>query len=372
MGRIEKTVFISYRRTNLPWARAIYQDLTMHGFDAFFDFQSIDSGDFSQLILENIKARAHFVLLLTPSALERCDDPNDWLRREIETAIDIKRNVVPLMLESFDFGSSSTTKYLTGKLALLKSYNGLRIHSDYFDEGMARLRNRYLNIPLDAVLHPVSNIVRQETQKQQEIANSKPAVKQRELTAQEWFESGYKAIDFDEKNRFYTEAIRLKPDYADAYINRGIARRNKDDLNGAIKDFTEAIRLEPNEAESFHDRAYARRLKGDLVGAINDYTQGLILNPKNVDIRIGLMGTFKILGRHAEADQQMQLIRPLLQKATKYNQACFETLCGNTNRAIVLLKKAIEENPNRAALARKDTDFENIRNDLSFKELVGE
>lgn len=60
-GCIEKTVFISYRRTNSAWARAIYQDLTSHGYDAFFDFQSINSGDFSQVILENIEARAHFV-----------------------------------------------------------------------------------------------------------------------------------------------------------------------------------------------------------------------------------------------------------------------------------------------------------------------
>jgi hypothetical protein len=57
MARIEKTVFISYRRTNLPWARAIYQDLTAHGYDAFFDFQSLNSGDFSQVILENIIPR---------------------------------------------------------------------------------------------------------------------------------------------------------------------------------------------------------------------------------------------------------------------------------------------------------------------------
>ena len=28
MERIEKTVFISYRRTNFPWALAIFQDLS--------------------------------------------------------------------------------------------------------------------------------------------------------------------------------------------------------------------------------------------------------------------------------------------------------------------------------------------------------
>src|SRR5262245_50501195 len=38
MGRIEKSVFLSYRRTNAPWALAIFQDLTHHGYDVFYDF----------------------------------------------------------------------------------------------------------------------------------------------------------------------------------------------------------------------------------------------------------------------------------------------------------------------------------------------
>jgi len=62
MARIEKTVFISYRRTNLPWALCIYQDLTAHGYDVFFDYQSIDSGNFEKVIIENIKVTTHTLL----------------------------------------------------------------------------------------------------------------------------------------------------------------------------------------------------------------------------------------------------------------------------------------------------------------------
>jgi hypothetical protein len=35
MGRIEKTVFISYRRADEPWGLAIFQHLTQHGYDVF-------------------------------------------------------------------------------------------------------------------------------------------------------------------------------------------------------------------------------------------------------------------------------------------------------------------------------------------------
>jgi TIR domain len=154
MGRVEKTVFLCYRRTNAPWALAIAQNLTHNGYDVFFDFNGIASGDFEVVILGNILARAHFIVLLTPSALERCDEPGDWFRREIETALGAKRNIVPLMLEGFSFSTPSIASRLTGKLAALKQYNAMQIPVEYFEEAMDRLVGKYLNVALDQVLPP--------------------------------------------------------------------------------------------------------------------------------------------------------------------------------------------------------------------------
>src|ERR1700733_3899817 len=212
MGRIEKTVFISYRRTNIPWALAIFKDLTHHGYDVFFDFNGIASGDFERVILGNIPARAHFLVLLTPSALERCNDPKDWLRREIQTALDSHRNTVPLMLEGFDFGTPKIADQLTGRLAALRHYNGLSIPPEYFLEAMERLRQRFLNVPLSAVLHPASRAANEVVTEQKAAAAAAPIVSEQELIAQQWFERGFAAIYLDEQSRFYTEAIRLKPD----------------------------------------------------------------------------------------------------------------------------------------------------------------
>lgn len=169
MARIEKTVFISYRRKDISWALTVYQDLTHRGYDVFFDYTDISSGDFEQIILSNIKARAHFVLILTPTALDRCSEPDDWLRREIEFAIDEKRNIIPLFFDGFNFGNVSGK--LTGKLQKLSSYNGMNVHQDYFLEAMERLRNKFLNIPLDAVLHPVSAEVQEVVLEEQRAAN---------------------------------------------------------------------------------------------------------------------------------------------------------------------------------------------------------
>jgi hypothetical protein len=83
----------------------------------------------------------------------------DWLRREIEIAIDEKRNLVPLFFKGFRFGVPSVTEKLTGKLKNLNHYNGLTVHEDYFEEAMMRLRNQFLNIQLEMILHPVSTEV---------------------------------------------------------------------------------------------------------------------------------------------------------------------------------------------------------------------
>lgn len=216
MGRIEKTVFISYRRTNAAWALAIFQHLTHHGFDVFLDFRGTASGDFERKILENVKARAHFLVLLTPSALERCGDPLDFLRREIETALRAKRNVVPLMLEGFDFGAPQITNRLTGQLAALRHYNGLLIPAEYFDDAMKRLREQYLNVALDAVTHPASASAGKAAREEQAAAASAPAVGVADLMDQVWLEHERIASDAEAANLPASEAHGIAPQKSDA------------------------------------------------------------------------------------------------------------------------------------------------------------
>lgn len=171
MAGIEKTVFLSYRRKDSYQALAVYQYLTGRQYDVFLDYTHIPSGDFEQIIVSNIKARAHFILILTPTALDRCSEPGDWLRREVETAIEEKRNIIPLFFDGFRFNAPGVAEKLTGRLGAIRHYNGLDIPAGYFTEAMERLCEKYLNVPLDAVLHPVSTEVRKVVEGEQSAAN---------------------------------------------------------------------------------------------------------------------------------------------------------------------------------------------------------
>jgi tetratricopeptide (TPR) repeat protein len=83
----------------------------------------------------------------------------------------------------------------------------------------------------------------------------------------------------------YGEAIRLDPDRADAYFERGtIYWLEKMNPDGAIADFNEVIRLTPQNARGFMGRATAYSLKNDLDRALADYTTAIGLDPRDVPL----------------------------------------------------------------------------------------
>jgi hypothetical protein len=68
------------------------------------------------------------------------------LRREIEAACLFRRNIIPVLLEGFDFNATAIANQLTGSLALLRRFNALRVHPEYFEEAMSRLCGRFLHV----------------------------------------------------------------------------------------------------------------------------------------------------------------------------------------------------------------------------------
>ncbi len=78
----------------------------------------------------------------------------------------------------------------------------------------------------------------------------------------------------------YTQAIRLKPDYAFAYNNRGYAKGQLGQYFAAIADYDAAIRLQPDDAyAAYVRRGYAKRRLGQSSAAITDYDAAIRLKP---------------------------------------------------------------------------------------------
>jgi tetratricopeptide (TPR) repeat protein len=78
----------------------------------------------------------------------------------------------------------------------------------------------------------------------------------------------------------FSEAIRLDPNNAAFYTNRGWALLGKKEYDKAIADCNEAIRLDPKNAAAYTNRGWALFLTKEYDKAIADCNEAIRLDPK--------------------------------------------------------------------------------------------
>ncbi|WP_375513421.1 tetratricopeptide repeat protein [uncultured Nostoc sp.] len=66
----------------------------------------------------------------------------------------------------------------------------------------------------------------------------------------------------------YNAALKINPNHAKAYYNRGIVRSNLGDNQGAIADYNAVLKINPNYANAYYNRGNAHFNLGDKQGAI--------------------------------------------------------------------------------------------------------
>ena len=142
----DRKVFLSYHRADSSFmARSIFQSLKESGYEVFMDVAEISAGRFKDEILSEIGRHLYFLVILTPDSVKSFAPSDSWMRLEIESAMDLDRQIVPILADGFTFDGESK-QYLTGKLSTLGSYNALEMPHHLFDEFMVTLKERFLRI----------------------------------------------------------------------------------------------------------------------------------------------------------------------------------------------------------------------------------
>jgi len=97
MAQKEYDIFISYRRVGgADKARILKTELEARGYKVFLDYDELKDGVFDKRIMDAIDSSPIFMFLLTPNSLERCINEDDWVRREIEYAVDNRKHFIPI------------------------------------------------------------------------------------------------------------------------------------------------------------------------------------------------------------------------------------------------------------------------------------
>ena len=76
--------------------------------------------------------------------------------------------------------------------------------------------------------------------------------------------------DIDDVIATFDQALARDPHNSSAWLNRGLARQRKGDLNGALDDLSHAIRLAPDAPAGYRARARLERQRGDTSRALAD------------------------------------------------------------------------------------------------------
>jgi hypothetical protein len=130
-------VFISYRRDGgSALAQLVREHLTRRGYRVFMDVRDLRAGEFDQALVDTIAGATDVVVLVTPHCFERSVNDTDWFRKEIETALGAKCNVVPLRT---DDAVLPDPDQLPPSIARLSKHQCVTFNSEFCDAGMDRL-----------------------------------------------------------------------------------------------------------------------------------------------------------------------------------------------------------------------------------------
>jgi len=128
-------IFISYRRKGGDvTAKLISETLKNRGYETFYDYDGLKGGPFDQQIRNEILCCTDLVLILPKNALKRCKNKNDWVREEIRIALQHGKNIVPVMLDGFEFPET-----LPDDIDAVRRYNGVRFQMDYFEAVITKI-----------------------------------------------------------------------------------------------------------------------------------------------------------------------------------------------------------------------------------------
>ncbi|CAH1121395.1 unnamed protein product [Ceutorhynchus assimilis] len=142
-------VFVSYRRsTGSQLASLLKVHLQLRGFSVFIDVERLEAGKFDNNLLQSIHKAKHFLLVLTPNALERCKhdiEKKDWVHREIVAALSANCNIIPI-IDNFTFPEPDE---FPEDMRQVCHFNAVRWIHDYQDACVDKLE-RFMRGELNA------------------------------------------------------------------------------------------------------------------------------------------------------------------------------------------------------------------------------
>lgn len=137
--------------------------------------------------------------------------------------------------------------------------------------------------PYSPILHNILGVSNYSLGKFKNAIDAlKTAIKLRPEYAEAYNNMGLTYAAIKEINKAiycYQKALKIRPDYTSAYNNLGNAYQLKNDFQTAISCYQTAVRLDPSFADGHHNLGNATKLSGDLDSAISHFNRAISTRP---------------------------------------------------------------------------------------------
>ncbi|MBF0504417.1 MAG: tetratricopeptide repeat protein [Candidatus Omnitrophica bacterium] len=177
-----------------------------------------------------------------------------------------------------------------------------------------------------------------QEKREEVLADLEELSKRRKYSATDYFHLGFlyeQVGGKEEAMRFYTKAVQMQPDYAQAlynlallyqdsgnyktalelygrllhfhpkfvsgYLNMGMIFNALGDQSRARQFYLKVIALDGDNGNAYFDLGYLSESQGEMREAINYYEKAIEVSPKNAEAYYNLGNVYAGLGQHAEA-----------------------------------------------------------------------
>ncbi len=158
---------------------------------------------------------------------------------------------------------------------------------------------------------------------------------------------GYAAKDYNEDINHYLRAIKIKPRFAKAYNNLGIAYQRRRQYNKAIESYSKAIEFDPKLSAARSNLGNAYYITGDYEKAITSFKKAIQIKGNNPYTRYDIALTYYYNKEYEKALKELEKAIDLEKEyAEAYNLlGLIYQAMGNKQAAIIAFEKALEIKP---------------------------
>lgn len=167
----------------------------------------------------------------------------------------------------------------------------------------------------------------------------------------------HQMMKMDIAKRYYERAIKLDPKYAEAINNLGTVYYSKKSYARSIRFYKRALKLSPNSASVYSNLGTAYFARKDYKRASETYQKALSLDPEVFEHR----NSWGVLLQERSVEERAKFHYYL---AKTYAQA------GMNDRALLYIRKALEEGFTERKKLMEDPEFVSLRKLPEFQELL--